>query len=97
MTNIIEIDDDDGERADVMACVRLTSPLIMPDNEIGLCAQCGEAIQFRPHAPAGPRKMCWECIEPLAVAAAAKGEFHSLITPETALELLDRMQKKRAN
>lgn len=98
MTNTVELDDDgNGEHADIVVCMRLTQPLMMPDNDIGICAQCGEAIQFRPHVPKRPRKVCMECVIPRANEAAAKGELHSIITTETAAELGDYLRKKGAH
>jgi len=47
----VEMADDDAEGADAVICMRLTSPLMMPDNVIGVCSQCGEAIQHRPYVP----------------------------------------------
>jgi len=96
MTNSIELDED-GEHADVVACMRLTQPLLMPDNEIGLCSECGEAIQYRPHVPKLPRKMCLECIGPRASKAAERGELHSILTPEAAAEIAAHLRKKNAN
>lgn len=98
MANSVEIDDDgNAEHADVMVCMRLTQPLLMPDNAIGICAACSEAIQFRPHGPKRPRKLCWQCAMPDAAKAAAKGELHTIITPATAAELAAHLKKKGAN
>jgi len=98
MTNSFELDDDgNGEHADVVVCVRLTSPLLMPDNVIDICSQCGEAIQHRPHVPKQPRKMCWECIEPLALKMAHKGTLHTILTSEVAEDLLAYERKKSAH
>lgn len=98
MTNSVEIDEGgNGEHADVLVCVRLTQPLLMPDNQISLCDACGEAIQHRPHVPKLPRKLCWECAEPLATQLAAKGELHSVLTAESAVELAAHLKKKGAN
>ena len=98
MTNSIEIDEDgNGEHADVVVCMRLTQPLLMPDNEIGLCSECGEAIQYRPYVPKLPRKMCLECIGPRANKAAATGELHSILTPEALAEIAAHLRKKNAN
>jgi hypothetical protein len=96
MTNSIEIDDS-GDLADILVCARLTQPLLMPDNLIDICSGCGEAIQHRPHVPKRPRKMCMECVAPLAKEAAAKGELHTYITPKTAKELAAFSRRKRAH
>jgi hypothetical protein len=97
MTNSVEIDDEcNAEHADVLVCARLTQPLIMPDNAIGICDQCGEAVQHRPHVPKQPRKLCLVCALPLAGKAAAKGELHTIITPETAVELAAHFRKRDA-
>ena len=98
MTNRFEIDDDgNADHADIVVCARLTSPLMMPDNKIGFCAECGEAIQYRPHVPKSPRKMCMECVVPLATKLAAKGKLTSIITPTTVAELKAHLRKKNAN
>jgi hypothetical protein len=98
MTNRIEMGDDaDAELADAVICVRLTSPLLLPDNLIDLCSKCGEAIQHRPHVPKRPPKICWQCVEPVAKAEAAKGELVTLITPTTAAEVAAHFRKKNAN
>lgn len=96
MTNRFEIDDDNAEHADLLVCARLTTPLLMPDNRIGFCCKCGEAIQHRPHVPKSPYKMCCECVEPLAMKLAAKGKLHSVITRQSAAELA-YLRKKNAN
>lgn len=96
MTNKFEIGGD-GEQADILVCVRLTSPLMLSDNEIGLCSECGEAIQHRPHVPKSPRKMCLECAGQLVGADAATGELSVMITPETFAELESYFRKKNAN
>lgn len=95
MPNVLEIDEEgNAEDADVMVCMRLTSPLMLPDNEIDICADCGEAIQHRPHVPRVPRKICFECAEPQIKKLAAKGELHSIITPETAADIAAYIRKK---
>ncbi|MBR0753535.1 hypothetical protein JQ604_15205 [Bradyrhizobium jicamae] len=96
MTNSFEIDDgENGDAADVLVCRRMTQPLLMPDNEIGLCSRCGEAIQFRPHVSPLPSKVCEVCIMPEIEQLGARGELHSIITPETAVELGRYLRRKR--
>lgn len=99
MINRIEIVDseEDADSADAIVCMRLTSPLMMPDNLIDLCSKCGEAIQHRPHVSKKPPKICWQCAEPLASAMAAKGELVTMITSKTAAEVADYFRKKNAN
>jgi hypothetical protein len=50
----------------VLATARWTclEPMYLPDNVIGKCAECGHAIQYRPHAPKKIRKICTECAAP---------------------------------
>jgi len=86
-----------SEEPTILLCMRLTQPLLMPDNELGLCDECGEAVQFRPHAPKHLRRMCWECVEPLALQMADEGTLHMLITPETAEELRAYEKKKHSH
>ena len=99
MTNRFEIVDDpsEAECADSVVCRRLTSPLLLPDNVIGLCSKCGEAIQHRPHVPKKPPKICDECAAPIMEAEAAKDELVVMITPKTAGEVAAWLRKKTAN
>jgi len=73
----------------VVVCARITTPLYIPDNEIGKCSECGWKVQFRPHAPKG-RKMCMQCAVGL-VEAGAKVE----LTPRMLEDLQDYYRKKR--
>jgi hypothetical protein len=50
-----------AELCDVVICQLRTRPLLMPDNRTGPCAGCGAMLQWRPHAPRNPPKMCREC------------------------------------
>jgi hypothetical protein len=50
-----------------LICMRLTTPLLLPDNRIGRCKECLCKVQFRPFAPRGPR-MCFECAQDLLPA-----------------------------
>jgi hypothetical protein len=88
---------DDADESDAVICVKLTSPLLMPDNLIDLCSECGEAIQHRPHIPKRPPKICIDCALPMTIAAAAKGELHAIITPETAADVAAHLRKKNAH
>ena len=47
--------------AGCLICMRLSVPLIMPDNAVGRCAACDCPIQFRPIAPPAIAKVCVEC------------------------------------
>lgn len=97
MTNRLEIADDNAEEAEVLACLRLTQPLLLPDNEIDLCEQCGAAIQFRPHVPKRPKKLCMECVAPMIAKADAKGELVTILTAKSVAEIQDYLRKKNAN
>lgn len=99
MVNRIEIvvDPREADSADVMVCLRRTEPLKMPDNLVVACNRCGTAIQHRPHAPAAPEKVCWECIAPQFEREAARGDLTTLITPKTAAELADYFRKRSAH
>lgn len=54
---------EEAEACNWLVCSRLTSPLLMPDNLIDVCAVCGELVQHRPHAPVRPKKVCGDCVE----------------------------------
>jgi hypothetical protein len=50
----------------ILACARWTAleQLMLPDNVVAKCAECGHAIQHRPHAPKTMRKVCMICAAP---------------------------------
>lgn len=80
----------------IVICIRLTRPLQMPDNLIGICAECGETIQHRPHVPKEARKVCVECSVTTLAEMAGDGKLDLVITPDTASEL-EAIFKKRHN
>ena len=49
------------EAADMVLCVDATVPLIFADNLVGPCHHCGRALQWRPHAPKTPPRVCMGC------------------------------------
>jgi len=98
MTNRFEVvHPSEAECADSVICRRLTHPLLLPDNLIDLCSKCGEAIQHRPDGPKTPPKICDQCAGPIMEAEAAKGELVTMVTPKTAVELVEWFRKKTAN
>jgi hypothetical protein len=99
MTNRIEIIDEpgDAEDADGVVCMRLTSPLLLPDNVIDICSKCGEAIQYRPNAPKRPPKLCYVCADPIITDRAAKGDLTATMTRKTMAEVADYYRKKNAH
>lgn len=46
---------------DVVVCRLITTPLLLPDNLVGHCSKCRRMIQFRPHIPKLPPRICDEC------------------------------------
>ena len=64
---------DDIEDAEHIVCLRVTSPLLMPDNVVEVCRKCFKAIQCRPNLPKGIKKICLACACPDMEAATAKG------------------------
>lgn len=44
----------------IVMCSRITTPLLLEDNETGACSECGWRVQFRPHAAKG-KKVCMQC------------------------------------
>ena len=55
--------DEECEAADAVVCAPATTPLYFPDNITGPCADCGDLLQWRPHAPKTPPRVCMRCIE----------------------------------
>ena len=73
----------------VLVCERITTPLILPDNRLGRCSECGWRVQFRPDAPKS-RRMCVQC------ALDRSDEITEImVTPRTMEELRDYLKKKR--
>jgi hypothetical protein len=73
----------------ILLCARITTPLILPDNRIGKCFECGSKVQFRPHAPNIP-KMCAECARDHVDEATVFS-----VTQRTLDELRDHINKRR--
>lgn len=80
-----------GEEADCVVCRLVSTPLYFPDNQVGNCTRCHRMIQFRPHAPKGPPKVCDEC----AIKNMAKdGSAEVVITPQSLGDLRLYLKKK---
>lgn len=90
----IEVEKGDGEHADFVLCRLATTPLIEPDNLVATCSKCFRMVQFRPHAPKKPPRICDECAAPEMAARAKKGELEMIITENTAKDLLSILAKK---
>lgn len=88
-TVTIEVDKGDGsaETCDLMVCVPFTIErgFVFPDNRIGKCEGCGCAVQFRPHAPIKPKRVCYACVEKFQ--GGGDDKVTAMITPKTAAEL----------
>ena len=81
----------DGEDADCLVCRLHTTPLQLPDNLVGHCARCFRMIQYRPHAPKTPEKVCDDC----AVKGMAKdGDVRIQITEASLADLRAILAKK---
>ena len=55
--------DEECEAADAVVCAPVTIPLYFRGNITGPCADCGDMLQWRPHAPKKPPRVCMRCIE----------------------------------
>jgi len=88
---------EDGEDCDYVVCIRATNPLALPDNLVSTCCKCGCTIQYRPHAPKTPAKICWECAIPEMDDSFGENDLRVMITPKTAEEVAAYLQKKREN
>ena len=64
-------------------CANSDVPTPFDDNQIGKC-QCGQEIQWRPHAPPDIKKVCTDCAIMYSKEEKKKGEITQIvITPET--------------
>lgn len=91
------VDQDGGEKASAVVCRLAPSgaPLLFPDNLVAQCTKCFRMVQFRPHAPKTPPKMCDECIKPELEAQRASGEGVSFIITENTAADLARLKGTR--
>lgn len=55
------VTDEVAESADIVVCTDATVPLYFSDNLTGPCADCGQILQWRPHAPKKPPRVCVTC------------------------------------
>jgi len=86
---------DDAEHVDVVVCRLISSPLAFPDNLVGHCSKCFRMVQFRPHAPKTPKRLCDECAGPVIAKAQKDGEdIKSVITEKTAADLRAFLRKR---
>jgi hypothetical protein len=46
------------EPGDIVVCLLRSDPLVLPDNAIAPCNECGATIQFRPYLIGSGAKMC---------------------------------------
>jgi DNA-directed RNA polymerase subunit RPC12/RpoP len=81
----------DAERADVAVCRLVTTPLLLPDNLVGHCTTCWRMIQFRPHIPKTPRRLCDECA---SKEMAKEKDTHFIVTDNTAREVTNYLRRK---
>jgi hypothetical protein len=56
------ISQEEAEKADFFVCITADSPSPFSDNERGICSGCGVPVQFRPHAPKKPPRLCVGCV-----------------------------------
>jgi hypothetical protein len=80
----------EAEESDAVVCVLLTDPLMLPDNEVGKCALCDSPIQYRPHVPAKPPKICVLCVEEFV-----EGEETTVIATPATVDDVNAYLKKR--
>lgn len=84
-----KISDEKATQADFLVCQLLTDPLLMKGNLVGTCTQCFKAIQFRPHVPKEPKKICVECFN-----SKPDGPAELVISTITAAEVANIIRKK---
>ena len=80
--------------ADVLVCVPVTMPLVLPDNKVDDCAACGRRIQYRPTAPRKVTRMCVDCVKEEIAEKEARGIKTEMIATPTAIEEAIAMLKK---
>lgn len=90
------VDENFGEDASMVVCRLVSEPLLMKDNLLGTCTKCFRMVQFRPHAPKTPPKMCDKCASKQIAASREAGDtITHIVTDNTALDLAYYAKKKR--
>ena len=86
-----------AEEYDVLVCMPAGEgvPLILPDNKIGVCAECGGTIQFRPNEPVAARRLCRECALVELNARSRAGQPVEIAIPEEAVRLFQEWIAQR--
>lgn len=86
---------DNAEQADVVICRLVTNPLLMSDNLVDKCSTCARMVQFRPHAPKEPRKLCDECGAKEIVKQ--DGDVSYMVTQNTMNDIARFVRMKKGN
>lgn len=95
MANELKIiqNSEEAEDADYFVCIRASSYSPFKDNLFDFCCKCGEKVQFRPHGPTVPKKICFECVMPELLEEAKKGELEISCTEKTAQEVAKHLKR----
>ncbi len=89
-------DPDDIIGADCVVCATCEEgqPLLLPDNVMDFCRQCGVKVQLRPDVPPGPKRDCYPCAKVELEAEVAKGEdVVIMLTPKTIREVAEYLSR----
>lgn len=86
---------DASEGANIVVCRLVTTPLLLPDNLVGPCSKCFRMLQFRPHVPKTPPRMCDECAEVEIEKQRAAGEEVSFMVTQNTLDDIAAMVPKK--
>lgn len=98
MPNDIRVGSDaETEACDYLVCTPVSNPLKFADNLVSVCCKCGAAVQYRPHGPTTPPKICLPCIMPELVDKAEKDELGVLVSAKTVQEVRDHFRKKNSH
>lgn len=98
MPNDIRVGSDaENEACDYLVCTPVSNPLKFADNLVSVCCKCGAAVQYRPHAPIIPPKICLPCIMPDLLKDHEKGELGVLVSDKTIQEVVDHFRRKNSN
>lgn len=86
------VSNEEAEEADFVVCVRSDQATPFTDNLHSPCSECGVSVQYRPHAPKKPKRICMEC----AVGLLEDEDLEdSIITTETQQEAIKEIKKQR--
>jgi len=84
----------EAEEAAYLACIPADGDTYYADNLFGYCCRCGTKVQFRPHAPVKPKRLCTKCGLEETVKAAQDPDGFIGATEETVNDVREYFRRE---